>query len=139
MDTIKLLIKEPNKEPYIKEVENTLKSFQDIVGGYIECVEMPGIKNVDIFCNEEGLFEQLPGNIWIAGTGDCIKGTCYMVGYDEESGESVDLTDRQIKACEKYINTFALPTGADLYQDYFLLVPEMAAKSEKYFKKSMEM
>jgi hypothetical protein len=35
-DKIKILIKEPYKKPYIKEVQDELKAFKSIVGGYIE-------------------------------------------------------------------------------------------------------
>ncbi len=141
MDTIKLLVKEPNKDPYVKEVEHTLENLQEIVGGYIECVPLPGADNIDIYLNEEGKLLHLPGNIWLAGLGgDCVVGTCYMVGLDPKTGENISLTDKQIKTCEKYCKTFALPEGKDLYADYFSLLPEMYAKSEKYLKKSiMEM
>ena len=52
MDKVKVLIKKPGQEPYIEEVENKLETFQEIVGGYIECVEFPGLENVDLFVNE---------------------------------------------------------------------------------------
>lgn len=134
---IRLMIKEPNKPAYVTEMEDTLQNMQKIVGGMIDCVQMPNVDNVDIFFNDEGKLEQLDGNVWLAGTGDCIVGTIYMVGYDEESGDSVSLTDKQIKECEKYIKTFSLPEGMDLYADYFLLVPIMYDKSEKYLNKSL--
>ncbi len=134
---IRILIKRPNEEPVVEEVDDDLKTFQEIVGGRIELIEMPGVDNIDIYANEEAMLEQMPGNIWIAGTGDCVKGTCYMVGCDIENGENVSLTDEQIKTCKKYIKTFELPEGYDLYKDYFQLVPKMYKKSEKYFNKSI--
>ena len=133
--TIKIMIKEPNKEPYIKEIEDTLENLQAIVGGLIDCVEMPGVRNVDIYFDDEGLLKHKPGNIWLAGTGDCIKGTCYMVGFDPKEGENISLTYTQIKQCERYVKTFELPKGADLYADYFWLVPTMYKKSEQYLRK----
>ena len=51
---LKILVKEPDKEPYIKEIEHSLEAMQEIVGGYIESVEMPGMRNVDLYVNEEG-------------------------------------------------------------------------------------
>lgn len=137
MDMIKILVKEPNKAPYVKEIEHKLENLQEIVGGFIECVEMPGAKNIDIYVNEEGKNMHLPGNMWIAGTGDCIVGTCYMVGFDSRTGDNISLTDKQIQTCKKYIDKFALPENCDLYLNYFSLVPEMFAKSEKYLKKSI--
>ncbi len=35
-DKIKVLVIEPEKEPYAKFIENTLKSLQDEVGGCIQ-------------------------------------------------------------------------------------------------------
>ena len=32
---IKVLVKEPYKSPYVKEIEDKLKNLQEIVGGYI--------------------------------------------------------------------------------------------------------
>lgn len=62
IETIRVLIKEPYKKPYIKLIENKYENFKEIVGGYIECVEMPGMRNVDLFVNEEGKLDKLPGN-----------------------------------------------------------------------------
>lgn len=137
MSKIRIMIKEPGKEPRVEEVEDELKTFQKIVGGYIELIAMPGAENIDIYANDEAMLNHEPGNIWIAGTGDCVKGTCYMVGSDLETGENISLTDKQIKQCKEYIKTFALPEGTDLYADYFQLVPKMYKKSEKYLNKSI--
>ena len=134
---IRVLIKEPGKEPTIEEIDDTLKTFQKIVGGHIELIEMPGTDDIDIYANDEAMLNHEPGNIWIAGTGDCVKGTCYMVGYDSDTGDNISLTDDQIKICRRYIKTFELPKEADLYRDYFQLVPKMYKKSEKYLNKSI--
>ena len=36
---IRILIVEPNKEPYQKKIQNTLKDLQNIVNGYIEVTQ----------------------------------------------------------------------------------------------------
>ncbi len=136
---LKVLVKEPNKEPYIKEIEPELKNYQEIVGGLIECVEMPGVKNVDLYVNEEGKLDNLPGNFWLPEYEDCVVGTCYMVGYDPEECENVSITDKQIKECTKYIKEYELPEGMDLYLDFKLLQPYMMNKFKKNMKKKMEM
>ena len=139
MDTIKLLVKEPNKEPYVKEVEHTLENLQKIVGGYIECVEMPYGKNIDLFVNEEGKLEGLKGNFWLPEYEDCVVGTCYMVGYDQETGESVSITDKQIADCKKYIDFFKIPDGMDLYRDFPILESLMKAQAQKFKKQTLVM
>jgi len=134
---IKILIKRPKEEAEIVEIEDKLENLQEIVGGLIDCTPLPGTEDIDIFFNDEGLLQHLEGNVWLAGpSGNCIVGTCYMVGYDSETGESISLTDKQIKQCNKYLKTFALDKDIDLYLDYFWLVPKMLEKSEKYLKKS---
>lgn len=137
MSKIKIMIKEPDKSPIIKKVDDDLKTFQKIVGGRIELIEMPGNDNIDIYANDEALLNHEPGNIWIAGTGDCVKGTCYMVGYDPKTGDNISLSDKQAEICRDYIKIFELPHGTDLYRDYFQLVPKMYKQSENYFNKSI--
>ena len=131
MNIIKILIKEPCKPPYVKEIENTYEKMKESVGGYLESVEMPGLRNVDIFVNEEGKLEHLPGNFWLPEYRDCVCGTCYIVGYDPDEGESISLTDNQIEKCKQYISNYELPEGLDLYKDFQLLELYMMSKYRK--------
>ena len=136
---VKVLIKEPGKEPYEKEIEDTLDNLQGIVGGYIECVEMPGVKNVDLYVNEEGKLNKLPGNFWLPEYEDCACGTVYMVGFDPETGDNVSITDNQIKKCKKYIKTYELPKSLDLYKDFQILKAYMTKRYEIQNRKNAEM
>lgn len=88
---LKVLIKEPGREPFIKEIENKLESFQQIVGGYIEVVRI--LHNYFLVCNEEGKIQQLPPNFSIGD--DVIVGTCFLV-KDGEEGEFESLTNDDI-------------------------------------------
>lgn len=38
MSKITVIVVEPSKKPYVKEIENTLKSLQHEVDGYIQAV-----------------------------------------------------------------------------------------------------
>ena len=60
MSKIRVLIVEPNKEPYQKRINHTLEDMQNVVGGLIEFVELE--HNVDLICNEEGKIYNLPMN-----------------------------------------------------------------------------
>lgn len=40
------------------EIENTLKSLQNMVGGLIECIHLTD--DTDLICNEEGMINELP-------------------------------------------------------------------------------
>lgn len=134
IEKIKVMIKEPGQAAYVTEVERTLEKMQEIVDGNIDRAEMPGADDVDIYFDDECLNKEKPGNVWLAGTDNCIEGTIYMVGYDRKTGENISLADKQIKQCERYVKTFSIPEGMDLYADYRLLLPIMYSKSKKYFK-----
>ena len=60
-NTITILIVEPMKEPYVKEIDSSLESLQHEVGGYIEAI-YPFEEPVAIITNEEGKLLGLPLN-----------------------------------------------------------------------------
>ena len=95
---IKVLVVEPRKHPYTKTIINELSAMQEIVGGYIECLDIDD--EVSVVCNEEGKLIQLPlnralrdneGEIW-----EIVAGTFFVAGNDYENSEFISLTDEQI-------------------------------------------
>jgi len=58
---MKILVVEPMKEPYAKEIQGTLEEMQAIVGGYIQAV-YPFEDPVAVVCNDEGKLMGLPYN-----------------------------------------------------------------------------
>ena len=76
MEKIRVLIVESAFDPYVKEIENTLQAKQKIVGGLLEFVDI---------------------------TNDVICGTFIIAG--QENGNTVSLTEKQIKKYKKYFNT----------------------------------
>lgn len=106
---IRILVVEPNKEPYQMKIEHTLRNLQKIVNGYIEIVELSPI--VDLICNEEGKIKQLPLNRFIDY--DIIAGTFFIAGHIDE--EAISLSRKQIK---KYKEIFKLSKHQD-YMDFF--------------------
>ena len=96
---IKVLIVEPQKDPYSKEIDNELKPLQDIVGGYLERVTINN-RIVALF-NEDGLSLNLEKNSSIVhqrfGKID-IVGT-YLFAAHDGNGEFVSLTDEDIRLC----------------------------------------
>jgi hypothetical protein len=95
---IKIIIVEPNKIPYVKTVENDLKTFQNIVGGYIECVMIKD--KIDFVCNEEGKILELPKCRYIEEINDIIAGTFFMTKADEE-GNFTSLSEKEIETLIK--------------------------------------
>lgn len=59
---IRVLMCPENGEPYLANMENTLKPMQEAVGGYIETVTLMTRPKVILVCNEEGLIKRLPSN-----------------------------------------------------------------------------
>lgn len=83
MVLIKAVVKRPNEDSEIVEIENSLESLQSIVGGWIERV--PSIFNpkYDLYCNEEGKLMGLPPNIITRGT-DVVVGTVVVVSSNSK-------------------------------------------------------
>ena len=83
-----VLMVEPGKVPYEKDIGDGLKAMQDAVGGYIQAV-YPYEDPVALVCNEEGKIEGLPlnralkteeGEIY-----DIISGNFFICGLGEEN------------------------------------------------------
>lgn len=99
---LKILVVEPNKEPYQLEIQDDYKAMQGIVGGLIEAF-YPFDDNAFIFCNDEGKLIGLEGNRRVGSS--VLAGNFFIVG-DNHDGECCSLTDQQI---EKYSEMFAKP------------------------------
>ena len=105
MNKIRILVVEPNKEPYKKKIPHTLENMQRVVGGLIEFVELE--YNVDLICNEEGKIYNLPMNRAIQN--DIVAGTFFIAG--QYNGETISLSKKQIK---RYKDIFKLNRDKDL-------------------------
>ena len=93
---MRVIIKEPEKKPYIEDVPNELKDLQRIVGGYIE-VACRNSDGTVIICNEEGKLLNLPFNFFLLNHNrqsiDSIYGTVIVADTSEE--EFTGLTDEK--------------------------------------------
>lgn len=89
---MKVLVVEPMKKPYMKDIERGLKPLQHAVGGYIQAI-YPFEEQVGLVCNEEGKMNGLPLNRAVYGQNgemvDVIAGTFLIVGLGEEDFESL--------------------------------------------------
>ena len=77
-----VLIVEPGMEPYEAEIDGSLKSMQNIVGGLIEAV-YPYQDKVAIVCNDEGLINGMELNRQI-NPHTIIGGPFFVCGLGEE-------------------------------------------------------
>ena len=88
---MKVIIKEPGQRPRVTEIENSLSTLQQAVGGYIETVTLA--EDFCIICNEEGRLQGLPYNLTFCGVS--FVGTILFVGIAGD--EFADLSEQQVK------------------------------------------
>ena len=90
---MRIIYKEPGKEPRTMIVPNTLKMLQDLVGGYIETLKIAD--NVVMIFNEEGKLLDLAPNFFFGAIGDVILGP--VVFCEEDGEEFSSLSDNVIE------------------------------------------
>ena len=93
------------------------KSYQllsDAVGGMIECV---GLKDADLWCNENGIAEGLELNMIASAiyseafnASSPILGNVIITGSVDDEGETLGLTDEQVAHWLEY-NKKVIPTS----------------------------
>ena len=102
-----VLVVEPLKKPYMKDIDSGLHSLQREVGGYIEAI-YPYEDKVGLVCNEEGKMEGLPLNRAIYSKSgemfDIIAGTFLIVGLSEDN-----FSELSGELAEKYAKLFESP------------------------------
>lgn len=103
MDKIRVLVKEPGKPAEVREIENTLKTMQAIVGGNIEALQIT--ENVICYLNDEGKLLKLAPNF--LNLLDVICGTAVFMRADEE-GNEIDLTMSDIIFLTEHLKRVAV-------------------------------
>lgn len=112
VNTIRILVMEPEKAPEVRSIPNTLECAQEVVGGFIQTVSYDSryrstfknaedAKSIVVVCNEEGKLQQLPMNrVLLYGNTilDVYQGTIFICGVAH--GEFVSLTDEQVRGLE---------------------------------------
>lgn len=98
-----VLIIEVGKAPYVKEIEDSNKAIQDIVGGYYKEIIIDN--HFRLLCNEDGLRLQLPYNKTVGR--HKIVGTFLLTGVDEEFEEYSSLTDSEIEVYTKHFKAMS--------------------------------
>jgi hypothetical protein len=90
--TMTVLVVEPLKEPYTKEIDSGLKSLQNEVGGNIQAV-YPFAKPAAIICNEDGKINGLKLNRALYDAEgeiyDIVAGTFLIAGLSEDNFTSL--------------------------------------------------
>ena len=118
---IKVLVVEPNKASYEKEIEDGLASLQNEVGGMIQAI-YPFEEEVAIICNDEGKLEGLPLNRALRDQNeevyDILVGTFLVAGLTEDSFGS--LSEEHMKKFSEY---YAKPEIFVNFDGHIIAVP----------------
>lgn len=93
---MRVLLVEPSKRPVLKEIDGSLKSMQEIVGGTIQAI-YPFDEPVVLICNDEGKLLGLPLNRALRDEEgriyDVIAGTFFLCGAPEDSDHLESIPD----------------------------------------------
>ena len=107
---MRVLIVEPERRPEVKEIDGSLKSMQEIVGGLIQPIPLIDAPDVILVCNDEGRLLNLPANCGLRDeTGqiyDIVCGTFFICGAPADCDRFTSLTPEQI---ERYRKRFYAP------------------------------
>ena len=102
-DNIRVLIAEPGKKVYAKEIRNDWREMQMIVGGLIQAVYPSRKDAIAIVCNDEGKLMGLAPNCLLSDDSgkpyDMLVGTFFVCGVNED-----DFTSLSPELERKYID-----------------------------------
>ncbi len=106
---MRILVVEPGCRPELREIDGSLKSMQEIVGGLIQPM-YPFDDPVALVCNDEGKLLGLPMNRGLRGEEgqiyDIVFGTFFLCGAPDDSDRFTSLTPEQT---ERYRERFYTP------------------------------
>lgn len=104
-----ILVVEPEHRPEVREIDGSLRSMQEIVGGLIQALA-PFDEPLALVCNDEAKLMNLPANRGLRDEDgklyDIICGTFFLCGTPVDSDHFVSLTPEQI---ERYRERFHTP------------------------------
>ena len=96
---MRVLVVEPEHRPEVKEINDSLKEMQGIVGGYIQAI-YPFEEPVALVCNDEGKLMDLPANRGLRNKDgqmyDIVFGTFFLCGAPAASDHFTSLTQEQV-------------------------------------------
>lgn len=98
MNKIRIIKKAVGEKPLVMEIANELGAYNQIVGGYIECVYLQN--NIILVVNEEGKLEGLEDNFYMTSLHDMIVGDVFFVSLKD--GDFANLNKNQINIILKW-------------------------------------
>lgn len=120
-EKIRVVLKEAGSSAKVAEIDNTLESFQERVGGLIDMTSLPGTDGlVDIVCKDDFLFDGSQPNVMTPEYDHVMGGNLIFVGYNPEDGSSISLTDKQVEKVLDYVRENAVD-GMDYASAFHLM------------------
>jgi hypothetical protein len=88
-----VVVKPDEAVPKLELIENDLETFQQTVGGgYVECVSLQlWGRQLDLWCDDEGLLKGLPPNRPLPELRQWIHGTFFITGAANLKGDSTSV------------------------------------------------
>lgn len=100
---MKILVVEPLKVPYEKEIDGSLESMQAVVGGLIQAIYPFDDPELALVCNDEGKIFGFPYNRTLRDENgriyDVIAGTFFLCRAPADSESFEGLTEGQVRFC----------------------------------------
>jgi len=113
---VRVLVVEPERRPEVKEIEDSLKAMQSIVGGLIQPV-YPFDEPVALVCNDAGKLMGLTADRGLRDKKgqiyDVVFGTFFLCGVPADSDHFASLTPEQIERYEERFHTPEMFWGMD--------------------------
>ena len=88
---MRVLMKEPGKDPHVMVVPNDLGTLQQLVDGFIEVHRLTN--GLVMIVDEEGKLKNKQPNFRVAALNDTIVGTAVFCGEDGEEFTDIDEYD----------------------------------------------
>lgn len=112
---MQVLVVEPERRPEVREIDGSLKSMQEIVGGLIQPIYLED--SVALVCNDEGKFMDLPANRGLRDKEgqiyDIVFGTFFLCGAPANCDHFTSLPPKQIKSYQEKFYTPEMFWGMD--------------------------
>lgn len=90
---MRVIVKDPGREARAIEIDGSLRSLQNLVGGNIEHIGLTD--KLGILCDENGKMYGRELNFRVSAINDWIVGTAVFVGEDGEEFTSINEEDEK--------------------------------------------
>lgn len=112
---MRILVVEPEHRPEVREIDGSLETMQNIVGGLIQPIYLDD--SVALICNDEGKLMNLTANRGLRNSDgqvyDIVCGTFFLCGAPPDCDHFASLTPEQIERYRKRFYTPEMFWGMD--------------------------